>query len=232
MNIVECWSLGLSYDGKQVVKDLSFAVEQGAFLCIVGENGTGKTTLLNSLLGLKKPDQGQVVLAPGVDRSHIGYLPQKTQVQMDFPATVEEIVFTGLLGRKKGMFESKREKQEVLAQMEALELIPLRKACFRELSGGQQQRVLLARALLAAKKMLILDEPATGLDPVVTGELYHIVKQKNREGLTVIMVSHDIENAIHTAGRILHLSNGEYFFGSTAEYVKSPLFRRFIGGGR
>ncbi len=231
MNLIECNHITLQYDGKQVVRDLSFVVEQGTYLCIVGENGSGKSTLLKCLLGLKKQSQGQVVFASGFTREQIGYLPQKTQVQRDFPATVEEIVLSGLLGRtKQRLFYTREQRARVAEQMDKLEISHLAKACFRELSGGQQQRVLLARALTAATEMLVLDEPANGLDPLVTAELYEQIKEQNKQGMTVIMVSHDIETALHAADTVLHLADEEYFFGTKSEYIRSPLFRRFWGG--
>ncbi len=231
MNLIECSNLGLQYNRNQVVRDLSFVVEQGTYLCIVGENGSGKSTLLKCLLGLKKQFCGQVTFAPGFGRDKIGYLPQKTEVQQDFPATVEEIVSSGLLGRdKKRLFYTKEQKKQVQEQLERLEIADLSKTDFRELSGGQQQRVLLARALTAATQMLILDEPANGLDPMVTTELYRIIDEKNRQGMTVVMVSHDIETALHAAKHVLHLAEDTYFFGTKSEYIHSPLFRRFLGG--
>ena len=232
MKLIECENLTLCYDRKEVVRELSFFVEQGSYLCIVGENGSGKSTLLNCLLGLHKPQEGSVTYGKGFSRNQIGYLPQKTPIQQDFPATVEEIVRSGLLGRKKkGFFFSKTDKQVAEQMIEEMDLGGLRKASFRELSGGQQQRVLLARALTSAETMLILDEPVTGLDPLATAELYQTVKEKNRQGLTVIMVSHDIETALHNADTVLHLTDGEHFFGTKGEYIKSALFRRMIGGG-
>lgn len=233
MNLMECKSLTLSYDGRVVVENLSFCVPRGSYLCIVGENGSGKSTLLKSLLGLKKPDSGTICFAPGFTRRQIGYLPQQTPVQKDFPATVEEIVRSGLMNRKSHLFYyTNAEKARAEGMMDALEITPLRKQCFRELSGGQQQRVLLARALTAADSMLILDEPATGLDPVVTGELYQHIVQQNRQGMTVLMVSHDIDKAVTAADHILHLSEKDYFFGTTDDYVQSPIGRRFLGGTR
>ncbi len=231
MNLIECKHVTLQYDRKQVVRDLSFVVEKGVYLCIVGENGSGKSTLLKCLLGLKPQTDGQVIFAPDFTREQIGYLPQKTQVQRDFPAMVQEIVRSGLLGRGKNrLFFTKEDKARADEQMKTLEIWDLRHQSFRELSGGQQQRVLLARALTAADQMLILDEPANGLDPLVTAELYRHVKQQNRQGMTVVMVSHDIETALHSADMVLHLAEEDYFFGTKNEYLRSSLFRRFLGG--
>lgn len=233
MKLIECSNIALQYEARDVVSDLSFSIEQGSFLCIVGENGSGKSTLLKALLGLIKPRNGKITFAKGFSRRQIGYLPQRTEVQQDFPASVEEVVHAGLLNRKKKGFFFKKEEKDIASQvMEQLELTEMRKACFRELSGGQQQRVLLARALTAADGMLLLDEPATGLDPLVTAELYRIIKEKNKEGMTVVMVTHDLETALHMGDTVLHLDDDRSFFGSTADYLRSDLFRRMIGGSR
>lgn len=231
MNLIECNNITLSYERREVVRDLSFTIEQGSYLCIVGENGSGKSTLLKALLGLISLQQGQIRFAKGFSCRNIGYLPQRTEVQQDFPASVEEVVRSGLLNRKKkGFFFGKGEKAIADRIMEQLELTDMRKTCFRELSGGQQQKVLLARALAASDDMLILDEPTTGLDPLATAELYRLVGQKNKEGMTVVMVTHDIETALHAGNKVLHLDNDRSFFGSTSEYLRSDLFRRIVGG--
>ncbi len=230
MTLLTSNNLTLQYDGRPVVEHLSFAVEAGDCLCVVGENGSGKSTLLRCILGQKKPDGGSLTFGDGLTRSQIGYLPQQHPAQKDFPATVEEIVRTGLLGRRAfSPRYSKEEKAAAARAMQAMELAGLEKAPFPTLSGGQQQRVLLARALTAARRMLVLDEPAAGLDPVVTAELYRAIERQNRAGMTVLMVSHDIPSALSMASRILHLANGDYFFGRPAEYAASPLGRRFTG---
>lgn len=231
MKLITCEHVTLRYDNRVVVHDLSFAVEQGCYLCIVGENGSGKSTLLKSLLGLKRPEAGTITFAPGFNRRQIGYLPQQTPVQKDFPATVKEIVQSGLLNRKSHFcFYTKEEKKRAADMMDALEITSLQNACYRELSGGQQQRVLLARALTAAEKMLILDEPVTGLDPLVTEELYGYIRTQNRQGMTVIMVSHDINTTIASADYILHLAEQQTFFGTTQAYLQSDLGTQFMGG--
>ncbi len=231
MNLIECSHLVLQYDRREVVKDLTFSIEKGSYLCIVGENGSGKSTLLKALLGMIKPEAGTITYAKEFSRRQIGYLPQRTEVQQDFPASVEEVVYSGLLNRqKKGFFLKKQEKAIANDTIEQLELDGLRKTCFRELSGGQQQRVLLARALTAADGMLLLDEPATGLDPLVTAELYRIIKQKNEEGMTVVMVTHELETALHMGSQVLHLDDDQSFFGTTSQYLRSDLFRRMMGG--
>lgn len=234
MSLLTCRHLSVSYDGKAVLSDLNFSVDEGDYLGIVGENGAGKSTLVKALLRLKKISGGEIVTADGFKPTEIGYLPQQTPVQKDFPASVWEVVLSGRLNRC-GMypFYRKSDKEDAEEKMEMLGIAGLKKRCYRDLSGGQQQRVLLARALCATGKLLLLDEPVTGLDPIMTGELYHIFKDCiEKYGVTVIMVSHDIRGTLGQANRILHLSGGtQQFFGTTEEYLRSPVGQRFAGGG-
>lgn len=226
MSILSCEHVSVAYDGRTVVQDVSFSVEQGEYLCIVGENGSGKSTLLKSILGLVPVRSGSISLACG---DGIGYLPQSTPAQRDFPASVREVVLSGCLGKK--LFYSKAAKDLAAQNMRELHIESIRKKSYRELSGGQQQRVLLARALCAAKTLLLLDEPVTGLDPLVTAEMYETIRDLNRKrGLTVIMVSHDIAAAAKNADKILHLDAGVEFFGTAAEYLQSDVGRRFAKG--
>lgn len=222
-----CDSLKLGYDGRAILEDITFSVEAGDYLCILGENGVGKSTLINTLLGLKKPLSGNILSGDGLHSWNIGYLPQQTEVQKDFPASVEEVVTSGTI-KRKGFhpFCSAAQKEQALQAMERLGIADIRRKCYRDLSGGQQQRVLLARALCAAEKMILLDEPAAGLDPVVTAELYGQIAELNRQGVTVIMVSHDISSALKYANKILHLGS-EVFFGTPEEYLGSEVGRSF-----
>ncbi len=233
MSLIECNNLSVAYEGKTVVKDLSFKINSGDSVCIVGENGSGKTTLMKAMLGLIKISDGSIEFGDGLRRNEIGYLPQQTEVQRDFPASVGEIVTSGRLN-KTGIFPffSKKEKAEINHNMEILGISGLKNRCYHELSGGQQQRVLLARALCATDKLLLLDEPAAGLDPIVTAELYELIKKLNRDGITIIMVSHDIESSLEIADHILHLNYGNSFFGTAEEYRNSPFGKRFTGGER
>ena len=226
-----CQDLCVGYDGKAVLQDLSFAVFSGDYLCIVGENGSGKSTLMKTILGLQQPVRGRILTLDGLRKNEIGYLPQQTQVQKDFPASVREIVLSGCQGRCSSRpFYNKEEKQLAADAMEKMQIAQLAKRCYRELSGGQQQRVLLARALCAAGRLLLMDEPFTGLDPTVTNELYDVVDKLNHEqGVTVIMVTHDVPEALRHASRILHLG-AEHFDGTAEEYRQSPLYRRLMGG--
>lgn len=229
MALLTCENVAAGYEGAPVIEGLNFAVERGDYLYIVGENGSGKSTLMKTILGLIRPRMGHVVTGEGLKRTEIGYLPQQTVVQKDFPASVREIVLSGCLNRM-GLrpFYTRREKELAARNMARLGVTALASHCYRELSGGQQQRVLLARALCATRKLIMLDEPVTGLDPKVTTEMYELVAALNRdEGLTVVMISHDIAAAVRYATHILHLGGGKYFFGSRAEYLNSAAGRIF-----
>ncbi|MBR5154902.1 MAG: ABC transporter ATP-binding protein [Clostridia bacterium] len=231
---IECRDVSLGYDGRQITETLNFSVSEGDYLCIVGENGAGKSTLVKTLLGLTSPMGGKVIFDKSIKTKDIGYLPQQAELQRDFPATVWEIVLSGCLG-SMGMrpWFSKKEKQLAEENLKKLSIFDLKNKSYRTLSGGQQQRVLLARALCAAKKVLLLDEPAAGLDPVATNEMYHLVMELNHhEGLTVVMVSHDINAAVRHAKHILHLGNGLTFYGETGDYVASDIGKAFLGIGK
>ena len=229
MALITCRELCLGYDGQEILHNLNFSVEQGDYLCIVGENGSGKSTLMRTLLGLQQPISGSIELHDGLTHRQIGYLPQQTIVQRDFPATVREIVLSGFQGHM-GLrpWYSREEKDEAHRQMERMNIVPLEKRCYRELSGGQQQRVLLARALCATERVLLLDEPVSGLDPQVTAEMYALIRQLNREGVTIIMISHDIHAALQFASRILHIGD-EIFFGAPQDYRTSSAAKGFFG---
>ncbi len=234
MALLTCQNAAFAYEGNIAVKDLNFSVNSGDYLCIVGENGSGKSTLIKGLLRLKAPCEGVVSMGDGLKANKIGYLPQQTAAQKDFPASAFEVVLSGRLSaRGIRPFYSKRDKQIAQENIKRLSLGDLQRRCYRELSGGQQQRVLLARALCATDKLLLLDEPVAGLDPVVTQELYTLIDTVNKKtGLTVIMVSHDIASAVKYASHILHLQGRQVFFGSTGDYVTSEIGAKFLGGER
>jgi zinc transport system ATP-binding protein len=226
---ITCDNITLGYGARILVERLSFTIEKGNYLCIVGENGAGKSTLLRTLLGLQKPLAGTVVLGEGLKRNEIGYLPQQTFVQRDFPASVWEIVLSGCQGRC-GLrpFYNREEKQIAKRVMEQLEITPLAQTCYRDLSGGQQKRVLLARALCASDKMLVLDEPVSGLDPKMAEVMYQLVARVNRDmGMTVVMISHDVREAIPYATHILHMDR-EYYFGTAEAYRQSEFGKAFL----
>ena len=223
--LIECKNLTAGYEGMPVVKDLSFNVSAGDYLCIVGENGSGKSTLMKTILGLRSALSGEIIFGDGLKQTEIGYLPQQTAAQKDFPA-VREVVLSGCLGRKGlSPFYSKADKKLCDDNIELLGITGITHRSYRNLSGGQQQRVLLARALCATGKLLLLDEPVSGLDPMVTAEMYEIISRLNREqGITIIMISHDLQGALKYGTKILHMESGAYFFGTTAEYRSTDIF--------
>ncbi len=230
--LISCGDITLGYENMTVLRHVSFELNEGDYLCVVGENGAGKSTLIKCLAGLKKPMEGEIRFSDKITRRDIGYLPQQTAIQRDFPASVREVVTSGCLNNSRLLpFYTRADKERAAKHMAELGITELAEKSYRELSGGQQQRVLLARALCASNKMLILDEPVTGLDPIVTGEIYSIIKEINKKyGMTIIMVSHDVGNAVKNANKILHIKHTVQFFGSTDEYVGSKIGREFIGG--
>jgi len=228
MSYITVKNLSVGYDGEAVEQNISFTVEKGDYLCIVGENGSGKTTLMKTLLQLQKPLGGTIEYGDGFKKNEIGYLPQQTIVQKDFPASVREIVLSGCQARC-GLrpFYNKEEKKLCEENIKKMGLEDMADKCYRELSGGQQQRVLLARALCATQKLLLLDEPVSGLDPKVSAEMYKLIEDLNKEGITIIMVSHDIKAALMYADKILHIGHG-VFFGTKEEYLKSKEGQVFL----
>ena len=230
---ITCKDLSFAYDGETVLSDINFSIDAGAYLCIVGENGSGKSTLMRGILGLKHPSKGEIIF-DDLKPTEIGYLPQQTQIQRDFPASVSEVVLSGKLNSMRGrMFCNAEDKAAAAANMERLGIDDIADRCYLELSGGQQQRVLLARAMCATKKLLLLDEPVTGLDPVAANEMYNLIKLVNLcDNTSVIMISHDIHAAVRYATHILHLGHSQLFFGTTEQYRESDLARRFVGGPR
>lgn len=223
-------NVAIGYENNPIVQNINFSIEKGDYLVILGENGAGKSTLLKTMLGLLKPLSGRIVFDTEVKKTEIGYLPQQTVVQKDFPASVWEIVLSGCLARN-GLrpFYSKKDKELANYNINRLGLESLKKRCYRELSGGQQQRVLLARALCASDKILVLDEPVTGLDPKVTLQLYEIIDSLNKDGITIIMISHDLQ-AISHASKVLHVGH-ETFFGNKDDYLKSQDYQLFLDKG-
>lgn len=223
MSIINVENLCVSYDTGTVLENINFSVDKGDYLCIVGENGSGKSTLVKALLGLLKIRKGKIEFKEGLSGKDIGYLPQSFHSQKDFPASVGEIVLSGTLN-KRGLrpFYSAKEKDLAHSCMHQLGICDLSKKCFNELSGGQQQRVLLARALCASGKLLLLDEPVTALDPDASEDFYRLVKQLNNEKkITVIMITHDLSKAMEYSNKILHLSFGKSFFGTKEEYLET-----------
>ena len=228
---ITCQNLSLGYDGRILLSGLSFSVRAGDYCCIVGENGAGKTTLMKALLGLLSPAGGSITAGDGLKKEEIGYLPQQTSFQRDFPASVRDIVLSGCQSRCGFRpYYGRTEKARAADAMEKMGIRHLAGRCYRELSGGQQQRVLLARALCAASRMLLLDEPVSGLDPRAAGDMYRLIDGLNkRDGLTVLMISHDIEAAVTYASHILHIGPS-CFFGTMGEYLKHDAGKQMGGG--
>ena len=216
MALIRCENVSIGYEGQIVVKDLNFQIASGDYLCIVGENGSGKSTLVKSLLGLKSVEKGQIIFGDGLRQTEIGYLPQQTDVQKDFPASVYEVVVSGRLN-SRGIrpFYTSADKKTAFEKMKMLGIEDLSGQCFRD-----------------TKTLLLLDEPVTGLDPIVTAEFYELIQRINKEsGIAVVMVSHDIESAVKYATHILHLQEKVLFFGTAEDYQKSRVGRTFLGGG-
>lgn len=232
MALITCLNLCLGYDGREILHNLSFEVNTGDYLCIVGKNGAGKSSLMRTILGLQRPMSGQILTGDGLRPNQIGYLPQQTPVQKDFPASVREVVLSGFEGSCGWRpFYTRAEKQRAEENIRAMGLAGLIGHCYRELSGGQQQRVLLARALCATTKLLFLDEPVSGLDPKATTELYDLIKKLNRDqGITIIMISHDIDAALRYASHVLHIGD-QVFFGTKEAYQNSSIGAGFTKGG-
>lgn len=222
MSIIKCDNITLSYNKTPIVKELTFEINDGDYLCILGENGTGKSTLAKAILGLHAPSEGKILFDNGLKQNEIGYLSQSNSIADNFPASVYEIILSGCLNRKFFMpFYTKEDKLCAESNMKLLEISHLKEKSYNELSGGQQQRVLLARALCATKKLLLLDEPTAGLDPSATEEFYEAISKLNKNNsITVIMVSHDIEASLKHSDKILHLSKDSHFFCNTEDYMK------------
>lgn len=233
MALIEFKSVSLGYGGEPVVEDLSFAVERGDYLCIVGENGSGKSTLVKTLLGLIPPREGEIIRGEGLKKCEMGYLPQGSAPERDFPASVLEVVLSGCLGACTFFpFYSSEQKAFARKNMELLDISNLEKKCYRELSGGQQQRVLIARALCASSRLLLLDEPETALDVKTMRQTYSLISQLKDEGVTVITVSHNISHSLEHASHVLHLAHKPRFFGRAKDYLKSDAYLTTIRGGR
>lgn len=224
-NLLTVKNLAISYEGKRIIENVSFDVREGDFLVIFGENGSGKSSLVKVLLNLKAPLCGEVSFASDFNRNEIGYLPQILPSQNDFPASAWEVVISGCLNKMGHRpFYGKKEKAAAKKNMELLGVYNLRKECFRNLSGGQKQRVLLARALCATGRLLLLDEPVSGLDVSAVADFYELICKINSSGVAVIMVSHDIHTSLSVAKHVLKLGNGgELFFGTPEEYELKEL---------
>lgn len=227
MSLIDIKNVTMGYEGTPVLKDLSFSVNEGDYICIVGENGSGKTTLMKGILGLNPPQKGEIVYN-NLSKKDIGYLPQKKNIQKNFPASVMEVVMSGCVNNGFHIIHSKEDKRTALKNLEMVNMSDMVKKSFSQLSGGQQQRVLLARALCATEAVIVLDEPVTGLDPIATQDMYSLIRNINKKGITVIMVTHDINSAVRHASHILHISQNASFFGTAHQYIHSDLGKDFL----
>ena len=198
-------------------------MHEGDYLLVIGENGTGKSTLIEGLLGLKTVSEGEITFLNDFKSSDIGYLPQFKSVNNNFPASVKEVVLSGCLNNSDKFFYTKENRQKADEMLERTGIKNLKNKCFTSLSGGQKQRALLARALCSAQKMLLLDEPMASLDPLASAQIYDLIAKLNREGMTIIMVSHDISAATAAASHILYIKRSQLFFGTTNEYLSNPI---------
>lgn len=232
MALIKCENLKLGYEGQVILENINFELNGGEYLCIIGENGAGKSTLVKALLKLKKTMGGSIELGDGLRAREIGYLPQQTLAQKDFPASVFEVVISGRLNNLSFLpFYTKADKEDAMDKMRLMGVDALKNKCYNDLSGGQQQRVLLARAMCATKKVILLDEPATGLDPIVTAEFYELISKINKDmGITVIMVSHDMDATLKYASHIMYLSQDKVFYGSKEEYLESEVGMKYATG--
>ncbi len=230
MSLIKLTDVTLGYDDEVVHTGISFSVEKGDYLCILGANGTGKSTLMKALLDLNKPLSGTIEYENGFSASSIGYLPQQSKAQKLFPASVEEVVLSGTLNQLgHRVFYSKKEKAIRDENLKRFNIDSIRKRSYQELSGGQQQRVLLARALSATRSLLLLDEPVAGLDIHSASELYALIESLNREQkITIIMVTHDIHPALNSANKILYLDQNSSFFGTKEEFFTSSKGRVYL----
>ncbi len=229
MALISCKDVSLGYEGSTVLENVNFDINKGDYICIVGENGSGKSTLVKGLLKLKAPLSGKITFGDDLKANEIGYLPQQNATQKDFPASVFEVVLSGRLNKMKFRpFYNSADKKDAMEKIKLMGIEDLVNQSFQELSGGQQQRVLLARALCATKKLLLLDEPASGLDPIVTNDLCTLIKDINKNyGITIVMVSHDIHTTARYSSHILHLGKRQLFFGKTDDYLNSDLGKKF-----
>ena len=228
MSVITVQNVSVAYGGRNVIEDVSFTLEEGDYLCIAGENGSGKTTLLKAITGLLKLKNGSIKFGDGLKNNEIGYLPQQTDMQKDFPASAREVVLSGFVG-SMGLrpFYTKKQKNAADATMKRLGIFELQKKCYHELSGGQQQKILLARAICASGRLIVMDEPTTALDSGASEEFYSLISKLNKEGMTVVVISHDIPGIIGYANKVLHLGEQKpLFFGSAKDYTEKFLRKK------
>ena len=223
--LIKCEHVDFGYDNQDAVVDVNMEVNPGDYLCIVGENGSGKSTLMKGLLGLLKPTAGRLEVADDLKRTGIGYLPQQTAAQKDFPATVYEVVLSGCLSKRGRLpFYSRAEKNIADRNLEKLGITPLRDQCYRELSGGQQQRLCIARALTVDPEVLLLDEPCSALDVKSSAVIEEMLTELKKQ-YTIVIVTHNIAQARRISdygafllgGRLVEWGESDQLFGCPAQ---------------
>lgn len=220
--LVEVKNLTVKYANSVVIDKASFSVTEGDFICVVGANGSGKSTLIKTLLGLISPAEGKVEFLGGLKRTQVGYLPQESRIEQGFPATVTEVVLSGTLGRLGRIpIYRKAEKERAKEALKLLKITKLEDKSFSGLSGGERQKVLLARALVATEKLLILDEPSNNLDQRSRAGFYKILKQLNEEAkLTILMITHDLDAEDLIGNKILSIKNAKVELTTTEEFLR------------
>ena len=234
MAILTCKNASFGYDGEVVLSGIDFTLCGGEYMCILGENGAGKSTLVKGILGLISPVPGEIEFGEGLRACEVGYLPQQTQVQKSFPASVLEVVLSGRIN-SMGMrpFYNRKDREDAVKKLELMGMKGMERRSFQELSGGQKQRVLLARAMCAAGRLILLDEPVSGLDPAATTDLYELIADINKNmGMTVIMVSHDTQAAVKYASHIMQLSHTQLFYGTVDDYKNSEVGHDYLKGAK
>lgn len=217
--LIEVNNLSLGYEKENVIEDISFQVEKGDFVIVVGKNGAGKSTLIKGILGLIKPKSGEIKFGDDLTQREIGYMPQETKVDQAFPASVYEIVLSGRIN-KMGFrpFYNKEDKKKALEALSILNISNIKNKSFCDLSGGQRQKTLLARSLCATDKLLILDEPSNNLDNTSREEFYLLLMRINKElGITIIMISHDLDIDKMLGNKILKIYDHGYEFKEIEE---------------
>lgn len=234
MAILTCKNASFGYDGEVVLSGIDFTLCGAEYMCILGENGAGKSTLVKGILGLISPVAGEIEFGEGLRACEVGYLPQQTQVQKSFPASVLEVVLSGRIN-SMGMrpFYNRKDREDAVKKLELMGMKGMERRSFQELSGGQKQRVLLARAMCAAGRLILLDEPVSGLDPAATTDLYELIADINKNmGMTVIMVSHDTQAAVKYASHIMQLSHTQLFYGTVDDYKNSEVGHDYLKGAK
>ena len=239
-SIIECEHVSFRYTEEDVLEDVSFTVQPGEYIGVIGSNGSGKTTLLKILLGLLQSTEGGVKLfgvpiAEFRDWKKIGYIPQSVfRGDMNFPATAQEIVESGhheahALGlrpfRKAGCYK-------VMAALKRVDIAHVANKRIGELSGGERQRVFIARALVSDPELLVLDEPTIGVDAATEEKFYHFLEDLNRSGMTIVLISHDLEAIAREVKKVLCLNRRVISYGTPGSLQSADVLKELYGAGK